>query len=183
MSAIHPTDQSFFLNRMATFTKQNPWETDPLYAMVFFFDLMQPERYKEKLYTYFMAASGENTFIQKRIPDLIDFFNRLELLTEACFIWLEKEQKINDQKVNDQLKNIFMQMNLGEWKQLLECWRDAALAKYSIVETIEPENILASYIQLCQLIDAAYLLTSQKAVIKNIVEEQTAKYFALKISA
>lgn len=187
MANLLTSDELCYMNRIALYTQNDPQEADPGEIFSYFFDLEKPLAICHRLTERFCAASSQDSHPGPReVSKIIGFFQKLELLTEACYLVYRKGGRAAEavscrkpqvslltprecEQPFQVLHQFFHYRSLGEWKMLAEGWCDAAVTGYSIADNIAAEEILPSFIYWWRLIETAWLLFPVES--GNILEE------------
>lgn len=56
------------------------------------------------------------------------------------------------------LRSFFSIKNLPQWKQYLHHWMEASISSFSVMEMIEPEHLISSFLHLEKLIEISFLI-------------------------
>lgn len=133
------------------------------------------------------SALTENYSWHQGCPgNLLYFYERLEMLVEACFL-IDKNKK-RKRKINRKLKLLFRKKDLQDavlpsalsateisdpfvviqsffecytlrqWKKALYAWMEAGLSDFNVLENIEPPSILVYHLQIQKLMDACWYI-------------------------
>lgn len=171
MAAYSISQEQQFLNRLALFTGENAIAANPVPAIEHFFALAPESVLKSKWQRYSMLAFDSKNMLAGDAPDCIDYFERLELLFEACYLLYTREDASNPSFVS-----FFTELSLGSWKKIIESWRNAAISNHSIVDSLEPPFLLGTYLQIHEIIDAAGNWLRNTDAPNHLLEESLAIY-------
>jgi hypothetical protein len=176
-----------YLNRIALENKVHPYDVDPFKVIKTFFEYDTLAGTIELFRLACNAALTEKySWKQGSAGNLVNFYEQLEMLIEACWIiainkkklvkQLTKTRKTGDKKLvlpcpltRDELQTplfvieqFFALHSLGKWKQLTHCWMEAGISNYSVVENINYQGLLLYCQSIEKLIYAAYWLSELK---------------------
>ncbi len=150
MSINRQPNEQQHLNRLALFSGDDAMQADPVPAMKHCFDLAQVSRLREFWKQYSLVAYDGSRQLAQGHGTCMDFFDRLELLVETC--WLIR---IQASPVFDPFAQEMSNYSLAEWKNLLHIWRGAVLSRHSLGEELETTTMLNAFLCIDQLLVAA----------------------------
>ena len=183
----------YFLNRIALEEMANVETIDPIDILHKVFNFGTLPQMLELIQDLYTAAMEKQYNFNKRDPgSLIYFANRLEEIIEACFLLNKSKNKhfrslnitkrkipvsgirLTEKESGDPaivIKQFFMYKSLPKWKEALQHWIECALSNYSIVERINPDELLPFCEHIEKLIEASYTLCltfpKSKKVLRN----------------
>jgi hypothetical protein len=178
------------LNRLALAGMKNPDKINPNLILREFCDVEELAEMK-KLFqdSCKTALSDKYTWKDGSPGSLLFFYEQLELLIEACFLIynkkgfkkrvLKKSKSARKKKLTKYpdfpcslnleeymnplivIEDFFDQRSLLEWKQSLHSWTEAALSNFSVLENINPEDLLPYCFGIEKMLEACYRNVSE----------------------
>jgi hypothetical protein len=178
------------LNRLALTGMKDPDKINPNLILREFCDFEELAEMKKLFHDSCQAAlSVRYTWKDGSPGRLLYFHEQLEILVEACFLIYHKkgfkkrvlkrsksagskklikypnlpcsltlEENMNPLVV---IKDFFDQSNLLEWKRSLHAWMEAALSNFSVLENINPEDLLPYRVGIEKILEACYRIVSE----------------------
>ena len=160
----------YCLNRLIIEEDKNPDKINPFIIIRKFCDFDSHPAMKILFLKFCKAALVEKYFWEEGPPGkLLYFSEQLELLMEACYlIYIEKE--FNKRLVKGDkssiipnpfivIKDFFDLRSLLEWKKSQHFWLEAGLSNFSVMDNVEPEEVLIYYSSVEELLAASYQIT------------------------
>jgi len=181
----------YFLNRIVLEEMTNVDDINPINALNRIFNFATLRQMLE-LFQDFSSAALENQFDCKKSDpgSLLYFANRVEEMIEACFPLNRSKKNIRSLKILKQkipvkgirltekesrnptiaIEQFFMYKSLPRWKEALHDWIECALSNYSIVERINPNELLPFCEHIEKLMEASYSLCTALPSSKNTLK-------------
>ena len=173
------------LNRLALTEIKNPDKINPYVIIRQFYDFEELAEMKKLFQDSCKAAlSSKYTWENGSPGNLLYFYDQLEILVEACFLIynndefrkrvLKKVKSTKNKKMTRYpdfpcsltleeymnplivIRDFFDHHNLLEWKRSIHSWMEAALSNFSILENINPEDLLPYCYSIDKLMEASY---------------------------
>jgi hypothetical protein len=172
-----------FLNRLALDEMTDPFSLDPYLVLKAVFDFYEPGELQQ-MFTQFCAASmtEEYSWNLGSPGDIVFLCEKIEQIVEACYLICQTKKKKLRKKLHNNYKVIesyqlpillsaneyerpamvieefFKYQPLQKWKLALHIWMEAALSNHSVVESIEPPELLPFIDYMRKLFEASSLV-------------------------
>jgi hypothetical protein len=174
-----------YLNRLALTTADDTDAIDPYNIIKDFFYSGNITEMKDLFMETCRAALSEKYSWKEGSPgNLLYFYERLEMLVEACFLIctskkhrnkLSKKTRrmakkafarhlylpcsLSKSEISDPLpviKSFFEFHSLKQWKQHLYAWMEAGLSNYTVLDSMAAEDILPYHYHIQRLMEACW---------------------------